>query len=242
MGTDLIVLDDGPPLEVDPVAHMAIVLDHAKDWLAQANTIEDVRRSRAVAVGYEAAIRERGLAVEAQLAATEIVRRCERRIGELVREGQANGTIRKRRAGAELRVHPHELESPHDAAGVALGSKARLSEHYAMADADSDAFEGAIAQAREEGNLSRANIVRKVKGEKLPRKKRHHRTADSPHYRLRHFDPMRVLGKLREEMETMDTGLEDLEPGQMSPEFVSEQVAAIRASWRRVNQHLGRLI
>ena len=39
-------------------------------------------------------IREKELAFDAQLSATEIVRRCERRIGELVREGQRNGSVR----------------------------------------------------------------------------------------------------------------------------------------------------
>lgn len=52
-----------------------------------------MRDTKAIAVGYESVIREKELAFDAQLAATEIVRRCERRIGELVREGQGRGEI-----------------------------------------------------------------------------------------------------------------------------------------------------
>jgi hypothetical protein len=36
-----------------------------------------------------------------------------------------------------------------------------------MADAGADTFEAAIKDAKAEGNLSRANVVRKVKGERM---------------------------------------------------------------------------
>jgi hypothetical protein len=72
---------------------MSTVLHRAKSWLQEAQNIDAVRDTKAIAVGYESVIREKELAFDAQLAATEIVRRCERRIGELVREGQGRGEI-----------------------------------------------------------------------------------------------------------------------------------------------------
>ena len=94
-------------------------------------------------------IREKELAFDAQLSATEIVRRCERRIGELVREGQKNGTIRKQ---GQSRLA--SLDSPKTVSGV--DHTEELGQTYAMADAPTGEFEQAVADAREEGNLSRA--------------------------------------------------------------------------------------
>jgi hypothetical protein len=196
--TDLLPVEpDSLALESDPTAYMLTALNRAKGWLEQAQSIESVRDAKAIAVGYESVIREKEMAFDAQLAATEIVRRCERRIGELVRVGQERGEIRKR--GDDCRtdlVHRNVegLLSPREATRIASASERTL--HYAMADAPDEQFEQAIAEARDEGNLSRANVVRKVKGEPAPK------TARDPiHYRTRHVDPVRVL---RESSITLD--------------------------------------
>jgi hypothetical protein len=49
-----------------------------------------------------------------------------------------------------------------DAAG--LKTRSEIDPLYAMADATPDDFDAAIEEAKAEGNLSRANVVRKVKG------------------------------------------------------------------------------
>lgn len=161
---ELVPASDPGALEADPVQYMAVVLNRAKSWLAEAQSIDSVRETKAIAVGYESVIREKELAFDAQLSATEIVRRCERRIGELVREGQTRGEIAKpgdiggNRAGdgrtQHLRSSAEFFEDPTEGRRDA----------YAMADAPDEQFERAITDAREEGNLSRANVVRKVKG------------------------------------------------------------------------------
>jgi hypothetical protein len=46
-------------------------------------------------MGCESVLREKEVAIVARLAATEIVRRCERRVAVLVRQGQAEGRIRR---------------------------------------------------------------------------------------------------------------------------------------------------
>jgi hypothetical protein len=88
-------------------------------------------------------------------------------VGELVRQGQEEGTIRKH--GDDTRTDLVDrvqlgLRSPSDAAGEQRATLSRSL--YSMADATPDDFDAAIdeAKAEAEGNLSRANAVRKVKG------------------------------------------------------------------------------
>jgi hypothetical protein len=114
-----------------------------------------------IEAAYKRMAREKELAFDAQLSATEIVRRCERRIGELVREGQRNGTVRTERQGGGKRLVVRDL--PERASPTKLvGAKYRseLGPLYAMGDAAPEEFEQAISNARAEGNLSRANVVR----------------------------------------------------------------------------------
>lgn len=204
--TDLLPVEPAAlPAEENPVEYMLTVLNRAKGWLAEAASIDDVRNAKAIAVGYEAVIREKELAFDAQLAATEIVRRCERRIGELVREGQARGEIRVRGSNQydaeDVRNAEHPPMSPRDATGIA--AKAVLSEHYLMADTEGEDFERAVAEAREEGNLSRANVVRKVKGgdpAPQPRSEWHRNT--------RHIDADRILRETALSLRSVTAGLD----------------------------------
>jgi len=99
----------------------------------------------------------------ARLAATEIVRRCERRVGELVKRGQGKGMIRKQgasRAGTTNMGTPMVSTSE-----IFDGGQTTRTEHYALAEPSPDDFNAAIEEAKSEGNLSRANVVRKVKGD-----------------------------------------------------------------------------
>jgi hypothetical protein len=136
-------VSDQAALEADPVEYMSVVLNRAKGWLGEAASIEAVRDAKAIAVGYESVIREKELAFDAQLSATEIVRRCERRIGELVREGQRDGTIKARgdnRHTSQLDGnHGNHLDkqSPRD---FFDGNKS-LVQTYTMADAPAEQFE-----------------------------------------------------------------------------------------------------
>lgn len=169
VGVDLVpAKHDDQALARDPVGVMAAALDHAKDWLTEAQSIEEVRHTKAIAVGYESVIREKKLAQEAGLSAMEIVRRCERRLTELVREGQRNGTVNTVGQPAKvLFTAGKDIPKVRVAEVIAPGGKV-LDEHNALGDAPSERFEEAIAEARAEGNLSRANVVRKVKGETPP--------------------------------------------------------------------------
>ena len=139
---------DRRALEADPVEYMAVVLHRAKGWLAEAQDVDSVREAKAIAVGYEAVIREKELAFDAQLSATEIVRRCERRLGELA---PRRGDIGRNRGDDLSRSE------------TLIGQGKTADEHRTMAAAADEAFDAAVDEARSEGNLSRANVVRKLR-------------------------------------------------------------------------------
>lgn len=238
--TDIVPVNGGD-LEQDPVQYMAVVLNRAKSWLAEAQSIDSVRETKAIAVGYESVIREKELAFDAQLSATEIVRRCERRIGELVREGQRNGTISARIDNA--RGHRDGLVSPYEAAGVPENSRSALArEIYPMADASSEEFDQALVDAREEGNLSRANVVRKVKGEPTPERTRrthtvnletvHGKQVAAAHAR-RFTDLTHALAGYAAGIESLDIALIG---AAMEPDELTEWTRSLRDSLRKLNR------
>lgn len=78
-----------------------------------------------------------------QLAATEIVRRCERRIGQLVREGQERGEIRRHgeHGSWEGRVH---LPDGKTSSSALFTSGKEQTHTYALARADDDTFEETV--------------------------------------------------------------------------------------------------
>lgn len=111
---------------------------------------------------------------------TEMVRRAEYALGKAIRKGQEEGTVRTlgsnsgprsdyMRNGRLVRVPHRDVTSssisPKD---IEPDSYARV-DIYAMADnATEEEFEDALTEARAEGNLSRSNVVRKVKQQASP--------------------------------------------------------------------------
>jgi hypothetical protein len=121
---------------------------------------------------------QKQLGKDAQLAAAEIVRRAERGIGVAIRRGQQTGEIAKRGDRGSRGAPGVHGGNPGDRRGDNLGSPGSFFRHgderadaYAMTDGVSDTdFENALGEAKAEGNLSRANVVRKVR----------HRQGDCP--------------------------------------------------------------
>jgi hypothetical protein len=236
-GQEIVAVGDAGALEADPVAYMAVVLNRAKGWLGEAQSIDVVREAKAIAVGYESVIREKELAFDAQLSATEIVRRCERRIGELVREGQRAGSIATRGVNRYvLEAHGDALLSPHDAAGIDRNSRTTLRDYYAAADATGEDFERAVGEAREEGNLSRANVVRKVKDEKPKQPER-----SEWHRKRPHIDSNRILRTLADDLDAACTGLDLIDADTLDANLANECVASIRRSLSIINSHVRRV-
>lgn len=151
----------------DPAAVMVALVDQARTLLAQAKGIEGLAeaveiKSRAEAI--RVYTQQKDMGHEAELSAAEIVRRAERRIGQLIREGQANGEIAKRGdIGGSFRspddVRGRHLETPKGIVGAD-----DVTPIYKLTDGVSeDEFEKAISEGRDAGNLSRSSVTKRVK-------------------------------------------------------------------------------
>jgi len=123
------------------------------------------------------ATKQLGLSKEIQQDAQEMVRRAEYALGKAIRAGQESGEVRARGERVERnnqhgqvavpvdnrnsKVSPYDFAKPDELHGNGDNNI------YAMADGVShEQFEEALTDARDEGNLSRANVVRKVQGVK----------------------------------------------------------------------------
>lgn len=184
--------DPGTALDTahDPAGLVLGLCEQGLAALARALTytdLEDVVNVKAWAGTLEAATRQKHLGHEAGLAAAELVRRAEWRMSQLVRQGQAAGAIRDAMAG---RAGHREAMSSLPGALDYFRSDEERTDAFTMADADPDLVEVALAEGKEEGNLSRANIVRKLKGEdKRPE------LRGEWHHKRRRIDPARVVNE-----------------------------------------------
>lgn len=113
-----------------------------------------------------------GLSKECRDDATEMVRRAEYALGKAIRKGQEDGTV-MRKGGPSRRdlgaysnlVATSDLGSKTEIYGNATTGQAGV---VTLAAADDSEFEEALTEARAEGNLSRANVARKIRQEGGP--------------------------------------------------------------------------
>jgi hypothetical protein len=150
----------------DPAQYVALACERAKAWLADAiahGEIEQIVELKSQAEAIRIYTQQKQLGKDAELSAAEIVRRAERGLGMAVRRGQEAGTVRRRGEGGgdprfvdpapdKDRISPKSLFKGH----------AEAQDAYSLADTADDDFEEAIEEAKDEGNLSRANVVRKA--------------------------------------------------------------------------------
>lgn len=161
--TDVAMLD-ALPKEQQELA-VTMMLDQSKQWLDRAmqatNPARAVSDFRAFVATVAEASKQKKLSEGIQLEATEMVRRAERALGVAIRDGQAKGAIRR---NGEHSSSSLEKQSPTEFFGENGGQTAH--QIYAMTDDVSDEdFEQALAEGREEGNVSRTNIVRKIQNQ-----------------------------------------------------------------------------
>lgn len=185
IGTDPAALDTASPEAAAVMVTQALV--ESRQWLAVAMRGTDptpIAEFKAWAATIEEATRQKKLGREIELDAAEMVRRAERGIGVAIRKGQAAGEIRlpSRDLGkppADGRPDEMSKADPRQF----FGNSQEKTDSYVLSDTVTDEeFENVLTEAKAEGNLSRANVVRKVKGEKpkpagrpeLLRKTRHH--------------------------------------------------------------------
>jgi hypothetical protein len=176
MAADLALATDPQIVErsADPAAFVVQACQRAKAWLTEAlehGEIEQIAEIKSQAEAVRVYTAQKQLGKDAQLAAAEIVRRAERGIGVAIRRGQVNGEIAKRGDRGSRGAAGVHGGNPGDRRGGHLGSAAGLFRHgdertdaYTMTDGVSDTdFEDALGEAKAEGNLSRANVVRKIR-------------------------------------------------------------------------------
>jgi hypothetical protein len=159
---EVVLRDPATELEraADPGEFVVLCLERGKSWLAEALDKGDLDALVNVK-GYAEVLRvatvQKQLGKDAELTAAELVRRAERAIGLGLRRGQEDGAVARRGERGDL----------HD--GKILVSSfftggQDTQDTFAVTDGVSDeVFEAALSEAKEEGNVSRANVVRKVK-------------------------------------------------------------------------------
>jgi hypothetical protein len=175
MAADLVLAADlgvvGQAL--DPETFVVAACERAKAWLREAlehGEIEQIAEIKSQAEAVRVYTAQKQLGKDAQLAAAEIVRRAERGIGLAIRRGQQNRQIRRRgdRAGRvggngdDNTIFPAKTgPADYASAGELRGNGAGI---YHLTDGVAEAdFEEALATAKTEGDLSRANVVRKIR-------------------------------------------------------------------------------
>ena len=147
------------------------MLDQARQWLERAKEstppAQDVAEFKAFVATVAEAAKQKKLSEAIQLDAVEMVRRSERALGVAIRHGQEAGEIHadgrpkawsKETGTASTSFSPSDFAKKAELSGNGAGI-------YQVTDNVTDEqFDAALTEAKEEGNLSRANVVRKVTG------------------------------------------------------------------------------
>lgn len=150
------------------------MLDQARTWLAHAvessAPAQDIANFKAYIATAAETARRLKVSKEIQVDAEVMVRRTERALGQAIRTGQEHGEIAVRGQGADVR--PPRAHRDRSDSGISLptafATAAELSGNgggiYAMTDDVTDEqFDQALQAAQDEENVSRANVVRKVR-------------------------------------------------------------------------------
>ena len=178
--TGELVRMSAPDLEVmNPASREVAVsafLEDARNSLARA--LEDTGPHAVAQIKAEIAVvaemtKQLNLSKECRDDATEMVRRAEYSLGKAIRKGQEDGTVRTHGEGSRPNSSSSRKSSPYDfATKIELSGKCGDG-ILGLADSSGsdEQFEEALSEAKSDGNLSRANVVRKLKGEEKPEQK-----------------------------------------------------------------------
>lgn len=169
--TTLVPLDPTEVQTYSPAMREVAVstyLERAKQWLATAvemTGVTEIATAKAEIATAAEATKQLHLSKDIQSDAQEMVRRAEYALGKAIRKGQAEGTVAKRgdigsgfdgssrSSRGDYLVKPGALV-PHTNERHAL---------YTMADREPGEFDAALTEAKGEGDMSRANVVRKLR-------------------------------------------------------------------------------
>jgi hypothetical protein len=161
--------------------------------------------------------------------AAQVSRRIERRLGQLIREGQAKGTVavhgmRPDRAGGKTFVRDWITDS-HERADI-----------YLMSSVDDAAFELAMTEALAERNVSRTNVARRIKAKvpvvpKAPPTRRPIRN-NPLRYRAPRFDANHIVKETAMTLEGLAMGLDLVDKTTVDTAVAAEWSTSITTSAR----------
>lgn len=143
--------------------------------------IAGVVNIKAQAATVETATKQLGLSRESQDVATELVRRSEWTLGRAIRKGQDDGLVRSQGEGSKDNLSdtvtrlpsPYDFAKKHELHGT--GDRAGI---YDLAEISPEQLDAALEEAKNEGNLSRANVARKAGAGKPPVTERNFQEAE----------------------------------------------------------------
>ncbi len=166
-----------PEQQVDTVTGMLVQANVGLLVAIAAQDLPGIVEAKQKASTIQEITKQLRMGKEMSLHAAEFVRRAERGLGVAIREGQARNEVlrpgqKNGHSGGhdrhtltppvngEVKPSPTDFATPSELSGANKPGEGI----YAMTDGVSDEqFEEAIAEARDEGNLSRANVARKAK-------------------------------------------------------------------------------
>lgn len=168
------------------------MLEHAKEWLATA--VETTGPGSIVAaktqiVMAETYAHELQLSKDIQDDAREMVRRAEWALEQAIKRDRAAGLIKGQHSGGGTTVPGMRGSLPRSEADRDDRPSSKdyftngeeRSQVFQIGQASAEQLEAALKDARDEGNLSRANVVRKVReasGKAAPVTERNHQEAE----------------------------------------------------------------
>lgn len=260
--TDLVVSTAPGNLDQLNRATVTELLERGKTWLRLAlergeAEITELVDYRAEATILKELVVQKELGKDAELAATELIRRAERAIAGAIRQGQERGTVgsREHPAGGGPSVdyvkadgkviHAARADgvprtnriSPRVAAGGL--SKSSLDGHYGQFDGVSDQeYDEAIDEAKAEGVLTRVNVLRKLERKApLPSKR------PQVLRKTRRFDSQTVIERTVQAAEDVITPslLAEVDFGELDSEALEEWINSLGASIRALNSLKTRL-
>lgn len=182
MTADLALAADPAMIEraEDPAEFVIQACQRARTLLRQAldrGDIDQIAELRSQAEAIRVYTAQKQFGTDAKLAAGEIVSRADRGLGLAIRRGQAAGEITKQgdhqgnqhRNGRTYNSGSSKPVPTDFAPGMELYGGGGKPGIYRLTDGVSEQeFEDALAQAKAEGELSRANVVRKIRQRRAP--------------------------------------------------------------------------
>ena len=249
--TDLVPVDNIAAVEaLDPQAREAAVthmLSEARAWLAHAvesTSPASIATFKAQMATVAEATKQLNLSKEIQLDAQEMVRRAERGVGQAVRKGQGERTVTSRgvrtmygnRGGV---ITPSNLDLVFAGDLLPTGSERAMT--YAVTDNVSDEqFDAALDAAKDEQNLSRANVVRKVREIKGAQPAK----ATPPPRSTRHADSQELLDRAELSLEALAASLSLVNPDELDPgaeqqiDSLTKSISAIRKAVNKIKESI----